>query len=60
MSVNKRLKDLENATGTAQEAPPYICVDDLADLEGLDCPWPVKVYVGFSPDDWDDPQEVKE
>lgn len=52
-SKKRRLSLLEKNRLDGQETRPgYISVLDLADLDGLDY-IPPKVYIGISPDDWD-------
>ena len=53
IKINKRLDDLEHATGGTQERLPYICVADESELEELDLDYPIKVYLIVSPEDWD-------
>ena len=57
-TLNRRVQALEMAQRDDAGGPPYIVVASAADIPAAlaDLPdgWRCPVYVGASPDDWDD------
>jgi hypothetical protein len=52
--MERRLARLEQKTGDNGDVLAYVAVDSLDDLDGLAKSRPVKLYIGFSPDEWDE------
>jgi len=58
MNVNQRLDKLERDTRQDQQQPTYISVDvETWESGDLKLDRPVKVYIGISPDDWDQDEQ---
>ena len=53
MRIEARVKALERRQARA-DVPGYLSFSTLDDLAAYDGPMPGKVYVGVSPDDWDE------
>jgi len=53
-TVRARIEALERLVGDGDPRPLWVSVGCLRDLERLALSYPVKVYVGISPDDWNE------
>jgi len=56
-TVRSRIEALERLVGDADRRPLWVSVGCLKDLERLSLSYATKVYIGISPDDWDDDQD---
>ena len=59
-SQARRVAHLEDQVQVDAVGPSYVAVETLDELETLQLARRVKVYVGGSPDDWDEEVDVDE